>query len=424
MSRWVKIGYIFANLLFWLGFAMFACTAVVAWYLRPQRIDFDPYACIPQPEFVHGRLVLPYTDRYPVSAVLSSNDELRTALYLQFLRARTTQDGVRIWFTAVQTPQGFSYRIVLAGQGDWLTDIPRLGELEGRRLIPRSDYVTWSWSEYASAERLSQDLEGFYNRPPTGKLNALSPADLESRLASFLLFKSETDIRVLQDIEPTPQPLTWAQAKETASDIIAVARFYDLPLDYFVGVGAVENNYMDVNGDLTHTTWKSRAQTGDIILQHRQKRVLVSNYAVGAWQITRETLRAAHGLYLQDRRDYSILPARLRPPREVDLNAVSGPVLTTYAGLLLRELLNHSRGDVRKAVGAYNGGVNTPNADYAAMVTRVAEYASRMIENGPVSEQRADQEIVGELPIDAHRTIVIQPSLVNDTSAAVSVNRE
>src|SRR5262249_56178694 len=110
------------------------------------------------------------------------------------------------------------------------------------------------------------------------------------------------------------------EAEESVADFMAVARFYDLPLDYFLGVGAMENDYMDVNGDLAHAIWKAQAQTGDIILQRRRKRVLVSDYSVGAWQITRETLRVAHRIYLRDKRDYSLLPYHLRPPPPLHLN--------------------------------------------------------------------------------------------------------
>jgi hypothetical protein len=414
MGKWAKIGHFFANLLFWLGFGLCALVVLTGWYLWPQRIDVDPYRCLPRPEFVHGRLTLPYTDRYPMAEILSSENELRAALYFQFLRARTSPDGIRIWFAVARTPRGPLYQIILVGQGDLLTDIPRLGGLESRRLIPRSEYTLWSWPEYSRTEEQSQVFEAAYNRIPAGKLEALEPEKLESRLASFLLFKSETDIRVLQDMEPMPKPLTWAQAKETAADIITVARFYDLPLEYFVAVGAVENDYMDVNGDLTHTVWKKRAQSGDIILLHRRKRVLVSDFSVGAWQITRETLRAAHRLYLADRRDYSVLPERLRPPLELDLNAVGGPVLTTYAGLLLRELLDYFRGDVQKAVGAYNGGIKTPNPDYAAAVARVAEYASRMIEDGPVFEPGGGQPAMANPTADPDRRSSVRPWQIHD----------
>ena len=59
--------------------------------------------------------------------------------------------------------------------------------------------------------------------------------------------------------------------------------------------------------------------------------------------------------------------AGLRPARELDLNQASS-ALTTYAGLLLRYLLDYFHGDVAKAVGAYNGGVRNPNGQYEAGV--------------------------------------------------------
>ncbi|MGB2673047.1 MAG: hypothetical protein WAO11_20225, partial [Candidatus Acidiferrum sp.] len=197
-------------------------------------------------------------------------------------------------------------------------------------------------------------------------------------------FKSQTDWRVVGQSTSAPQPLTHRQALRLASDILDVAHFYNLPLDYFLGVGAMENNYMNVNGDLTHAVWKKRAERGDIILERGRKRVLVSDYSIGTWQISRETLRAAHQLYLKDNRDYDRLPPRLRPPRQLDVNFVNSEVLTTYAGLVLRDLLDRFGGDVDQAIGAYNGGVRKPNPAYAAGVRNVALYARRVLEHAPL----------------------------------------
>jgi len=63
---------------------------------------------------------------------------------------------------------------------------------------------------------------------------------------------------------------------------------------------------------------------------------------------------------------------------------LDGPVLTTYAGLLLRELLDHYHGDVQKALGAYNGGTVAPNLHYALAVTGIADYARRILEHAPM----------------------------------------
>jgi len=91
-------------------------------------------------------------------------------------------------------------------------------------------------------------------------------------------------------------------------------------------------------------------------------------------------LRYAHALYLQDARDYERLPERLRPPKALELDLTNSHVLTTYAGLLLRDLLDRFNGDVGKAVGAYNGGPRNPNAHYAAGVQMVADYARNVLE--------------------------------------------
>jgi hypothetical protein len=82
-------------------------------------------------------------------------------------------------------------------------------------------------------------------------------------------------------------------------------------------------------------------------------RAPVLNQASGMWQITRETLLYAHRLYLKDTRDYSSLPSRLQPPKELNPDDADPAVLTTHSGLLFRNLLDQFHGDVASAVGAY-----------------------------------------------------------------------
>jgi soluble lytic murein transglycosylase-like protein len=55
-------------------------------------------------------------------------------------------------------------------------------------------------------------------------------------------------------------------------------------------------------------------------------------------------------------------------------------VLTTYAGLLFRDLLDRFGGDSTLAVGAYNGGPGRPNLRYEAGVRMAAEHARRVLE--------------------------------------------
>src|SRR5947208_1727419 len=283
--------------------------------------------------------------------------------------------------TAVNTKKAPHYKIFIVTNNDLLAAISQLADLEGRNLIAHYELETWSEKELSYSQPESHTFDLAYHLPTHQKLQNINSSRMLPALAQFLIFKSQTDNRVVDGSQDAPRPLTREQATELASDILDVAHFYDLPLDYFMGVGAMENDYMDVNGDLTHAVWKKRAERGDIVLRRTRKRVMVSDYAMGTWQITRETLRAAHQLYLHDKRDYSQLPARLRPSRELDLNNVSDAVLTTYAGLLLRDLLDHFGGDVEKAIGAYNGGVRSPNPAYASSVKNIADYARRILEH-------------------------------------------
>ena len=232
-----------------------------------------------------------------------------------------------------------------------------------------------------------------WNGPVHEVFRNLSPKQRAAYVSRFLRFKAATDRRVLGD--SALAPLTHDEAMGLAGDIIAVADFYDLPLSYFLGIGAMENNYLNVDGDLQHRVWKRHADPGDVIVRRSKRGVLVRNPALGVWQITRETLRFAHSLYLQDRsRDYSKLPARLQPSRKLDIDNVPPDTLTTYAGLLLRYLLDYFHGDVSLAVGAYNGGPGSPNASYEMGVSRVADYARRILDRAAFIHAAAVEEIV------------------------------
>jgi hypothetical protein len=334
---------------------------------------------------VHGRqIALPFSNEVASAEIATFDDQLEAFLRYEYLRGRDPDEETKILLTAGHSGKHACYKIFLLVENDQLTAIPRLNRMESHGLLTHYELVAWSKQDLALAQQQSRMFENAYNVPTEQKLEALPSFQLLPALADFLVFKSQTDWRVVGQSTRAPQPLTHHQALRLASDILDVAHFYDLPLDYFLGVGAMENNYMDVNGDLTHAVWKKRAESGDIVLERGRKRVLVSDYSIGTWQISRETLRAAHQLYLKDKRHYDQLPPRLRPSRDLDVNSVNSEVQTTYAGLVLRDLLNRFDGDVDQAIGAYNGGIRNPNPAYAASVKNVALYARRVLEHTPL----------------------------------------
>lgn len=354
--------------------------AWVSYRIRPLKMNLALPPALPVVKVQGKTLAVQLRTDALLALVGEYDSELEAYLHFEYLKSHSALGSSRVLMTVKNAGTGPRYEIFLVLNNDLLSDVPFLGRLKAIGYIPdyTLDPVTF---EVLARRRLETSVFlGSYNPTTTLRLADVSPSRLLEPLTSFLYFKSKTDRRVREHIEPVPTTLSMDQAKELAGDILEVVRFYNLPLDVFLGIGAMENNYMNIRGDLEHAVWKRRPQRGDIVLRRTRDRVLVSDYAMGVWQITRETLRQAHALYLQDKRDYSTLPPRLRPARKLTFDLDNSEVLTTYAGLLLRHLLDDTGGDIPKAVGAYNGSLQRPNYQYAAGVEAVALYARDFLE--------------------------------------------
>jgi hypothetical protein len=308
---------------------------------------------------------------------------LAAYLRFDFLRRQDDVDPSRVYLCTDPAERSRGPRIFLRVQNDILESVPYLHTLIDSDAIPAFALYGWSSANLSACQEQSWQWQQTFNAPPRVHLYEIPDKSLMSPMADFLAFKSATDGRIRKRIDSALAPLSVSQAKQLAQDILVVSRFYTLPLDSFLGIGAMENNYMSVRGDLGHQVWKRRAQRGDVVVKRRHGRVLVQNYSLGVWQITRETLRYAELLCLRDQRtrDYGRLPARLRPRFEQDPDDLQPETLTTYAGLFFRSLLDHFDGNVTQAVGAYNGGAENPNLAYAESVRTIAQYAHRVIAN-------------------------------------------
>ena len=355
-------------------------SAWVAYRTWPQKINTSLPPCLPIVKVEGNHLAVQLRTDALLAKVGEYKSELEAYLHFEYLKSHAGLSGPRVLLTVKHTEPGPRYQIFLVLDNNLLSDMPYLGRLSAKGYVRDYQLRPVSFEGLARMRLETVVFLGSYNPNATLRLASLSNSQLLIPLANFLVFKSRTDRRVRERIEPVPTTLSIGQAKEMAADILAVVHFYDLPLDVFLGIGAMENNYMNVRGDLDHSVWKHHPQRGDIILKRARGRVLVSDYAMGVWQITRETLRQAHALFLKDKRDYSLLPPRLRPPKRLSFDLDNSEVLTTYAGLLLRHLLDKTNGDIAKAVGAYNGSLQKPNYQYAAGVEAVALYARDFLE--------------------------------------------
>ena len=357
---------------------------------------------LPPVRFESGRMVAPLPTEILLAEVGQFDNELSAYLWFDYLRGRQRVDASQVLLVVTEKEdEAPLYRIQVVVPNDALTAIPYLAGLEAKGLIHGFELAFSSAAPLAYSRKQTDVFIAAYKRPVTTTLDSLTSKQLLSRIARFVAFKSLTDPRVRGWPGSDIAALGQQEATDFAADIIAVAKFYDLPLDVFLGIGAMENNYLSIRGDLTHSIWKRRAAKDDIILKRRKRRVLVSNYSVGVWQITRETLRYAHALYLRDKdkRHYAELPERLVPPDTLELDVTDSHVLTTYAGLLLRDLLDQFGGDVEKAVGAYNGGPRNPNPQYAAGVQMVASYARNVLERvSAVNERSAKADLAASNP--------------------------
>jgi len=372
--------------LFLYAVAVVGAPVYLRWQVDPMpRLWLTP----PGPEMgPGGRVSIQVPGHVFVTAVASFRDELFAYLMFQHYRLTLPRPGEEVLLHV-----GDRYAVTLAMSNDWVGAMDRTAELAASRSVPEFVWQEWTEQRYEAARSQTKLFVAAYNQPVQRRMEELPKGELQALLRRFLRFKSNTDPRIRRRIEPVPAPLDGGEAHELAGDIIRVAEFYELPLEMMLGIGAMENNYMDVRGDLQHSIWKRRPAKDDIILERRKGRVRVLNYATGVWQITRETMREVHRLYLRDKRDYSKLPERLRPPKELKVDEVSPDVLTTYAGLLLRSLLDRFNGDVALAVGAYNGGPGKPNLRYHKGVEAVAEQARQILEQAAVLNGEAVMEM-------------------------------
>jgi hypothetical protein len=360
-------------------------SCVMAVRLWPRSLELHPQPLLPVWSHVNGRDVVSLPGRFLVADLGTYEDEFYAYLMFTSVRRSRYFEGAEVLLTYREHNGRIVYPIRAVLRNNLIRAVSLLGRVEHRGL---ARHTTWRFLTGEAVERLRRETRLFrraYNLPVRTKLEELPRSRLTRYIRRWLRFKSATDGRIQRKLERAPPVLNSEEARRRAEDIVSVAAFYSIPLDFFLGIGAMENNYMDAPGDLEHTTWKRRPEKGDIVLKRARSRALVVNSSIGAWQITRETLRYAHRLYWKDTtRDYGRLPAHLRPPDELDVTHVDPPVLTTYAGLLFRGLLDRCGGDVTLATGAYNGGLAKPNLRYAEGVRRVADYARKMLEHAAV----------------------------------------
>jgi len=165
----------------------------------------------PAPKIQDNRLVVRFSPALASAEVATFNDQLGAFLHFEYLRgreARSGNDTSRILLTAFDTPKGPSYRIFIVSDNDLLTAVPQLARLKGNNLITHYELTTWTEKDFAYYRQQSHMFDVAYGVPTEQKLESLSSFRLLPALARFLVFKSQTDNRVLERSDAAPRPLT------------------------------------------------------------------------------------------------------------------------------------------------------------------------------------------------------------------------
>ncbi len=351
------------------------------YYYWPQSLEL-PRAPIPQVvSAASGQTVVSWPGRVFVAKLGEFDSVLPAYLMLDYFRSHAPLRGKQVLLTAHGALSEPPYSIWVQLPDDVLSGVEEGAMLNQHPLISLLEESWITEPDFAEDLRQTNRFMQAYNDPEFPSLNEIRPDPLCLYVRQFICFKASVDPRTWPGNPSLLSRPSLERSEALAADIVEVARFYDLPVDLLLGIGAMENNFLNAPGDLNNAIWKKDIERDDIVLRRRGSKAWVLNSSIGTWQITRQSLRRAHELFLCDTRDYSKLPLEFRPTQELDMNFLSSRLLTTYAALLLRDLVDYFEGDTFFATAAYNGTKLHPNLRYAEGVESVASYARRVIGN-------------------------------------------
>jgi hypothetical protein len=213
----------------------------------PRRLEIS-LKPLPSVRFESGAMVVPLPTEALLGEVGEFDNELSAYLWFDYLRSRPSMNRSQV-LLVVKEEGMRTYRIQIILPNDALTAVPFLAQLEANGYIQCCDLA---FSHHAPVEYSRKQTEVFiarYKRPVYIYSCESTTRQLLVRTARFLAFKSWTGPRVQAASGSEIAALGQQEATDLAADIIAVAKFYDLPLDLFLGIGTMEK--------LSEHSWRS-----------------------------------------------------------------------------------------------------------------------------------------------------------------------
>jgi hypothetical protein len=199
---------------------------------------------MPQPmiEAAHVRL---HTPGYVLTAELAAyEDELFAFLMFDHLRSDRALGELQLNLAYDRRRASNPYRLILVGGEDLINSVASIRSLQQAGVAEDMPLKLMPSFLVQELEKQSELFVSAYNLPVRQKLETLPRTAVENYLRRFIRFKSSTDPRIRRRMDPMPQPLSSQEAQRLAGDILTIAGFYSLPLEFLLGIGAMENNYM------------------------------------------------------------------------------------------------------------------------------------------------------------------------------------
>jgi hypothetical protein len=321
---------------------LLAITVAFAYYYYwPQPLLLPRTPILQSISESNGQTVVYWPGRVFVCKVGEFDNALSAYLMFDYLRSQDLLRGRQVLLRTNGAAGERPYSIWVHLPDDVLAGVQELSALNDNHLTPVLEDSWITKRDFDDDLRQTNSFVQAYNSPGFSKLDEISSIELQQYIRQFISFKASVDPRTWDKNQAPLSLPSLEEADGLAADIVEVAGFFDLPVDLLLGIGAMENNFLSAPGDLNNAVWKKDVGRDDIVLRRRGRRAWVLNSSMGTWQITRQSLRYAHELFLCDKRDYSKLPIQLQPTEQLDMNFLSSHVLTTYAALLLRDLVEY-----------------------------------------------------------------------------------
>jgi hypothetical protein len=250
----------------WVTFAVLCCigltgaAAFLYFYVRfqVQPLRFVAVHPFPAELIRNGRATVRCPAAVFATRVATFRDELFAYMMYQHYRSSSPFRNDELLLRYAGDGGEAKYHVLVVLTNDYIASVERVAELHSTRQIEGFEWRLLSQVTLTAYRNQTSLFHSAYNLPVRRTMEELPKSELRALLRRFIRFKSTTDPRVRGRMEPVPSVLSSEDAHRLAGDIIAVAEFYDLPLEYLLGIGAMENNYMVVRGDLQHSIWKRR----------------------------------------------------------------------------------------------------------------------------------------------------------------------